>query len=202
MGILYKLPLWLECRDELSSADAILVLDGGEEGQRFATGVDLLRRGYAPRLVVSQAGLGGEEFLAPLAAERAPIRADPAARACWEKIDWMRSRAVSTFEEALEARQVLKRLGCTSVLVVTSTYHTRRAREIFSRLLSRDGIEVRVFPAPAPAMDATPWWGSRTARFLVLSELIKWISTLCHLDGRIPRDWRIRLGEWVSRVIE
>jgi uncharacterized SAM-binding protein YcdF (DUF218 family) len=193
---------WFVRKDKVAPADAILVLDGGEQGNRMAVGLDLLRQGCAPRLLVSQAGFGYEELYPPIVTERAEIRADPAVRAQGDRIEWITSNALSTLEEATAAREVLKRLGCATVLVVTSSYHARRAREIYSRLLLRDGIEVHVFPAPVPEVDAMPWWKSKAGCALVLYEFIKLLSTLCHLDGHVPKGLRFRLKAWADRIAQ
>ena len=199
--ILAQVAGWLEWRDVLAPADAILVLDSPEEANRIAAALDLQRQRYAPLLLVSQTLLGRKDSFAPRVAETGPIMADRSVTAYGGKIRWLRSNALSTYEEALEAREVLKQLGCSSVLLVTSSYHTRRARMIFSRLLAREGIELHVFPAPVPAIDAMPWWKSKTGRSRVLAEYVKLISPLCQLDGHIPRTLRFRLNEWIYHII-
>jgi len=191
MGILNRLARWLECEDPLTPADAILVLEGGQGRDRVSAGLDLLRRGYAPRLLVSHTtyeSMSREEVEAVAAEEP-------------QNLYWLSTDAVSTREEAAEARRVLRRLRCSSVLVVTSCYHTRRAREICTREFAREGITARVFPVRGPALDAKLWWKSHAGRAAVLFELAKLLCAKLRFDPPISGNLRHRLKQWVERTI-
>lgn len=191
MLILDRVARWLECEDPLAKSDIILVLDGGEGGNRFAAGLDLLRQGYAPSLVMSQTIYG----------DRTYQQVEAMAGKESEKIYWMPSDAVSTRGEAIEARQVLKKLKCRSILVVTSSYHTRRAKKIYTRELEPEGIQVRVVPAPVPGFDRKSWWKSQAGRAVVLFEAAKILCSWLHFDAPLTGGLRYRLKEWVLRTI-
>jgi uncharacterized SAM-binding protein YcdF (DUF218 family) len=175
-------------RDELVPADAIVVPDGGEFDNRFASGLSLFRRGYAPRLIVCRSSYHEGESQWP----------EKEARLRPNDILLLRSRAVSTQDEAQEAGPLLKRLGCRSVLVVTSWYHTRRARTIFARELMRDGIEVRTFPVDVPDSDAETWWESKEGRTTVLLESVKLLLTWLHVRLPVAPDFRFRVKQWLQ----
>ncbi len=191
MAILDRLARWLEHEDQLTPADAILVLDGAADCHRLAAGLDLLRRGYAPRLVVSQTTYGGPGYQ----------QAEALAGDQWKNIYWMPNDAASTRSEAIEARQTLKLLRSSSVLVVTSRYHTRRVKKIFSRELMRHGIQVRVIPATVPFLDGKRWWKSQAGRATVLLELTKLLCTWLRFDLPISNALRYRLKLWAERTI-
>jgi len=178
-------------RDELAPADAIVVPDGGEFDNRFASGLSLFRRGYAPRLIVCRSSYHEGESLWPEKESR--LRPD--------EILLLRSSAVSTQDEAQEARPLLRRLGCRSVLVVTSWYHTRRARTIFARELTRAGIDVRTFPVDVPDSDAETWWESKEGRTTVLLESVKLLITWLHFKLPISPDFRFRVKEWLQPTV-
>lgn len=186
-----RLPLWLECPDRLAPADVLLVLDGGDSPYRLDAALDLFNRGFGSHLLVSQT----------IPDPTGILMGDSVVKAQAKKVFWMYSTALSTREEALQTREALKRLGCSSVLVVTSCYHARRARWIFTRELRGDGIEVRVFPAPVPFSDGKPWWRSRAGRSTVLFETAKFLLALLRLDPPLRRGSRVRLKEWVERTI-
>lgn len=185
---------WLACDDELAPADAILVLDvpcREESLCRFSAGFNLLRRGYAPQLLVSQSIYGSA---GPGAVEALPMVAQ-------ENIHWLHSAAVSTRQEAIAARQTLKQLRCARLLLVTSAYHARRAREIFTQELRPDGIEVRVFAVRLPGMDENSWWRTQDGRARVLTEAAKLLATKLRFDPPISNDLRHRIKIWAMNAI-
>lgn len=192
---------WLKRSDPLAPADAIVVPGDMPVRDRLFAALEVLSRGFAPRILVSQPGLGHEHFWAVVAAEREELEQDPRIIAQSDRIVWVPSRALSTYEEALALRPKLVGLGCRSTIVVTSSFHTRRAREIFSRALAADGIEVRSYGVPTPPPGNPVWWKSGEMRSLALSEPIKLLSTLLHLDPILPRGLRLRLNIWIMRII-
>lgn len=186
-----RLPLWLECTDRLAPADVLLVLDGGDAPHRLDAALDLFSRGYGSHLLVSQT----------IPDPTGILLGDSVVKAQAKKVYWMYSAAFSTREEAAQTREALKRLGCSSVLLVTSCYHARRARWIFNQELKGDGIEVRVFPAPVPFSDDRPWWKSRAGRSTVLFETAKLLLAFLRLEPPLTPGSRVRVKEWVERTI-
>lgn len=191
MAHVSKLPRWLTSSDELVPTDAILVLDGAEIRQRFFAGLSLLRQGYAPRLLVSLSAYGTSGHLEAETQEMVQAGS----------IHWLHNRAVSTREEAIEARRTLQRLKCASVLVVTSSYHTRRVRQIYAREFATAGIQVRIFAVPVTNFNEDVWWKSQPGRALVLFESAKLLATWLHVDPPISADIRHRLKLRVLSLI-
>jgi len=191
MAILDWLARKLECRDEPAAAEAIFVLSGGEGEKRLSAGLDLLSQGYAPRLLVS----------CSFCHATSPEEAKAAAQGQEERIHWLPNDAVSTREEVIEAREALEQLQCTSVLVVTSSYHTRRTKEICRRELVPHGIKVRVVPVVVAGLDARSWWKCQVGRAVVLFEVAKLFCTWLRFDPSISTRLRLRLRGWVYRVI-
>ena len=124
--------------DELpEDAEAIVVLSGGKH--RLDEGVRLWRRGVAPALVIS------DGF-------------DPA----WPQANRLCRRArVRCFTPAPystrgEARWTAAR-GWRSVVVVTSTYHVRRTRELFDRCVRGRVAVVAAEPPLANFVIGVAW---------------------------------------------
>jgi uncharacterized SAM-binding protein YcdF (DUF218 family) len=114
-------------------ADAIVVLAGGRK-HRLGKGVELWRRGVAPTLVISDG--------------RAPGWVE-ANRLCAEtRVLCFRPDPYSTRGEAEWTGREAARRGWNSVVVVTSTYHVRRARVIFGRCF-KGGLAVVAAHPPA-----------------------------------------------------
>ncbi len=68
--------------------------------------------------------------------------------------------ADNTREEAITLAQVAKQKKWRSIIVVTSNFHTRRARYIFSHVFPKD-TKVRVTGARDGDFDPERWWEKR-----------------------------------------
>jgi uncharacterized SAM-binding protein YcdF (DUF218 family) len=187
MSIFESLGSLLVPKDQLVPADALVVLDGGEFELRLAAGLSLLRRGYAPRLLVMQSSYHRAQH----------GRAQDAADEQPGEVFLLDCSAVSTAEEALEACPVLKRWACSSVMIVTSWYHTRRARTIFARRLKNEGVRVSIYPVAVPNAGVRGWWKSGKGRRTVVLETAKLLATWLHLGLPGAPDMRFRVKEWL-----
>ena len=79
--------------------------------------------------------------------------------------------AADTREEALDLARLAGDRHWRHVLVVTSNYHTRRARYIFRRLWP-PGSEFRVISATDVNYDPSIWWQTREGVKLFLHESV------------------------------
>jgi len=140
--------------DDPQKADAILVL-AGENEHRLARAVELMQRGYAPRIFldVSQNERVFGTDVVQLA--QAWVGKQPQASA----LSICPITGLSTKAESFESAQCLRRAAVHSVLLVTSDFHTRRARSIYRK----EQPEFTFFVAASP--DATQfgerWWQHR-----------------------------------------
>jgi hypothetical protein len=161
VAVLVLLFLWLAARsagflivDQPDKSDAILVL-AGETDQRPARALELLKQGYAARVVLdvpASAKVYGSTYF-QLAQDWA--KAQPEASV----LTICPIHGLSTKDEALDAAECLRKLGVRSVLLVTSDFHTRRALSTFRREDPEWTFSV------AAAYDATQfgahWWRHR-----------------------------------------
>jgi len=135
-------------------ADAIVVL-AGETDRRPALGLQLLQRGYAPRMVLDVPATGKIYQWNMLQLAQQYVHELPQA----QSVIICPIYGLSTKAEAQDVSQCLKNLGVHSVLVVTSDYHTRRALSTFRRELP--GMQISVAAATDPQQFGGSWWQHR-----------------------------------------
>jgi len=159
--------------DELEKAQAIVVLGGDSRtGDRVRHAVGLYKAGWAPRLVLSGASIRTYFNETELMAREARELGVPA-----DHLILAPTGAHSTLEEALKLRPVLAEHNFRNLTVVTSNFHTRRARQIFVGVYRPRGTIVRVSAAPDQSFNPQTWWQSREARKLLFLEVLKWSYT-------------------------
>ena len=135
---------WWVVDEALEPVQAIVVLAGdNERGERVRRGVELLRAGFAPRLVLSGMMLRTNFSEVNLMEQEALALGAPP-----EALVLAPHNAHSTVEEALALRPVLAEHNFRKVIVVTSNFHTRRTRMIFRGIYQKQGTQVLVSAAP------------------------------------------------------
>ncbi len=160
--------------DSLERADAAVVLGGEEteDGKRLRAAIQLYRRGWVRKIVLSGPrwgyGISETEMSLPLALSLGVPRSD---------LMPVPNSARSTLQEAQLIASTIERRGIRSLYVVTSNYHTRRARRAFLRA-SRGRLRVLAYPAPDDWFDPQHWWESRDGRKIFLLESLKNVNSL------------------------
>lgn len=160
--------------DGPAKADIAVVLAGDAYGRRILKGGELVRSGYVPAVLVSgPAGAYGvsESDLAIAFAVRQGFPAD-----------WFiaaPNHSHSTRDEAGDLLQELRRRNIKSFLLVTSNYHTARARRIFlaAEHASGGGPPFRTVAAPDEVFHAESWWRTRQGEKIAFFEWSKTIAT-------------------------
>jgi uncharacterized SAM-binding protein YcdF (DUF218 family) len=159
----------LVVRDEMARADAIMVLSGASEYvERTRHAAELFRRGVAPKIILTNDNLRGgwnseqqrNPFFVERAAEELRRAGVPPAQ-----IEALPEPVASTYDEAVRLRAYAAEHRLRSVLVVTSAYHSRRARWTMQRVFRESGVRVGIAPVTAGETAETPaalnWWLSR-----------------------------------------
>jgi uncharacterized SAM-binding protein YcdF (DUF218 family) len=157
--------------DVLEPSDAVVALRGGEEEQRLRVeeARNLVNKRYAPVLMASVSakpfwGHSQRQFIEDyLKRENFPAQR---IRACENTAD-------STAEEALALRACLQNIGARQVIIVTSEYHTRRARFIFRNAFSGSGIVPIIHPVYNSDYWDKHWWRRRRWAKTFLDETMK-----------------------------
>jgi uncharacterized SAM-binding protein YcdF (DUF218 family) len=140
--------------DDPQKADVILVLAGDTE-YRPARALELLQRGYAPRIILDVPQNERLFGASALQLAQAWINLQPQAQA-------MRIcpiTGLSTKAESFESAACLRRAGAHSVLLVTSDFHTRRARSIYRK--EQPEFTFSVAPSHDSEQFGVRWWQHR-----------------------------------------
>jgi uncharacterized SAM-binding protein YcdF (DUF218 family) len=144
-------------------ADGIVVLTGGAE--RISDAVDLLATGRGKRLLIT--GVNRSTTLSEIA------RLVPSQEkyvTCCVDLDYS---ALNTVGNATETRRWVDSRGFRSLIVVTSTYHMRRALSELGRQMP--DVELIPFPVVSERMRSEDWWSSPEAARLLVTEYLKFL---------------------------
>lgn len=180
------LPLWaagaahlLVVRSPLNKADAIVVMSGSatfrERAQRAAA---LFNEGRAPRIVLTNdhliSGWSQLEQRNPYYYERSREELRRAGVPD-DKIAVIMPSITSTHDEAVLVKEYAEANHLSSLLVVTSAYHSRRVfwtfRQVFKGTDKSIGIEPAEPRIESPA--AATWWLHRLGWEMVPKEYVK-----------------------------
>ncbi len=147
-------------------ADAILLLgDDNFYADRATRAAELIRQGVAPVVVASGRRLRPSAGMAELLQHDLIERGVPK-----EKILLLAQDVDSTEEEAATLAKYSEEHHFRSVIVVTSNYHTRRARYVFEKAFP-SAIAVTVASARDGDFDPDHWWEKRKSEKLFFHEL-------------------------------
>lgn len=159
--------------DPLEAADAVVPLRGSgeEERVRLQGAVSLVRKGYAPVLLdsVDSRLFYGHEV------RRLIQRYLDQQQFPEERLRFCPNRADSTREEAQALLSCLRRMNAKRVIVVTSDYHSRRARFILRNIFEGSGITVGVRPVYNQNYFDTHWWRRRRWIKTFVVESLSWL---------------------------
>jgi uncharacterized SAM-binding protein YcdF (DUF218 family) len=164
--------------DPLERADAIIVLsDDNFYADRATRAAELYRHGMAPVVVASGRRLRPYAGIAELMEHDLTERGVPK-----DKILRIAHDAENTREEAQALVPQAVARKWRSVIVVTSNYHTRRARYIFKHVFPA-GSEVRVTGARDGDFDPQHWWQKRISIKELTREMAGMVVALWELWG-------------------
>lgn len=151
-------------------AEAAIVLAGGWTGERVLKGGELVRQGFVPYVLLS--GPRGY-YERPECDYAIPFAQDHGYPA--QSFVCVPMKAFSTMEEAAEMIREVRRRRLKRVLLVTSDFHTRRARAFFHK----EAPEIEFIPVSTPVktFDLTRWYQTREGWKTVVLEWTKLITS-------------------------
>jgi uncharacterized SAM-binding protein YcdF (DUF218 family) len=156
--------------DSPRASDAIVILgDDNYGGDRATKAAELIKAGWAPRVVASGRYLRSYASIADLERHDLLDRGVPATA-----VVPFPSHAENTREECTAIGQFLRTRGWKHVLIVTSNYHTRRADYICSRVLP-EGTDLHVVAAPDAEYSPSNWWQSRRGIKIFAHEVVGFV---------------------------
>lgn len=162
--------------DPLDKADVLMVLsDDNFYADRATRAAELFREGKAPLVVASGRRLRPSAGVAELMEHDLVERGVPK-----DKILRFAQDGDSTNDEAQALAKLAKTKNWHKVIVVTSNYHTRRARYIFRHVFPQD-MEIRVAGARDGDFDPDNWWKKRKSTKLFLREIGGMLVTIWEL---------------------
>src|ERR1700752_1020590 len=182
------------------TSDAIVILsDDDYDAVRASRAADLYRASWAPRIIASGRSLRPYTSIAELMQHDLTDRGVPATA-----VVRVPNRARNTLDEAGAVSAFLSSHGWKKIIVVTSNYHTRRARFIYEHALA-PGTELRVVAAPDPAYDPNSWWRTREGLKTFFYEVVGYLvarsdlrNSALHTASAAPIPSRIQLGKGLA----
>lgn len=168
---------------QLKQADLIFILMGSIP-DRALQASDIYRQGYAKHILFANEQQFGAEKLKQYGIEletTASIikRTLVKLGVDEEQIEVLPNIATSTQDEAILLRHYLaQHPDIKNVILVTSSYHTRRASIIFTKALKKANLKVTILVSENPYSDFKPikWWTDRGSSYMVLLEHLKLLN--------------------------
>ena len=161
---------FLVVSDPLAKVDALVVLDGDyPEHERLLHAVQLWQQGYAPRIILS-AKLADWQTYEDYPAWRHAMKLNmlPA-----DALFVVGHNADSTKEEAHKLLPFMQEHGIKQIIVVTSNYHTRRAKKVFKEVWADSDVQFSITAADSPKFHPAEWWKRRTDSRMFFYEFSK-----------------------------
>ena len=164
--IFFGLGFFLSPQSEVTKADAIIVVSGGQTTTRAEKGIELFKQGLAQYIIFSGAALDDGPSNAYAMREQAIEAGVPVSAI---SID---SDSQNTYQNATNSKKLLEEKGAKNIILVTSPYHQRRTSETFSNVL---GKEYRIQNASSfdNRWSKAQWWNTEFGRNISISELQK-----------------------------
>ncbi len=159
--------------DAECDADAIYVL-GGSPFDRGTRAGELLLKGCAPVAYCTGSNISAINKAEGRMVTEADLTRTAAVRAGASPTAVLPfPYGTSTYEEAIGILHHARSKGYTSILLVTTDFHTRRVGNVFRERFERSGITVRVHAAPSSDYKSRFWWKSEQGLLMVNNEYVK-----------------------------
>jgi uncharacterized SAM-binding protein YcdF (DUF218 family) len=180
-AMLSGLGRWLNVAGRLDQpVDAVMVLGGGASIRPFVA-VEIVRVGMAGKILIPtiERSNDNHDGLVPVEHEiirqivlRSGISLDATVL--------LNSVVNSTEGEAQVAAAYLQAHPGERLAIVTSDYHTRRTRLMFSRACGSNAANLVFIGAPTDGFGASDWWRSERGLVSYISEYLKLVRALVH----------------------
>jgi DUF218 domain-containing protein len=156
-------------RDHPEKSDVIVVLSGDSQDQRYRRGMELLRAGFGERLLLDAPS--DSSYFGHSPAEYAENFLKQDAGDMLSKVQVCPFEEDSTVTEARYIVKCLEPLHVRSVLLVTSDWHTARARSVLQTRLPQ--YHWSVAAALDPRLFGAQWWKHREWAKTTFQEWLK-----------------------------
>ncbi len=147
--------------EEPVKSDVIIVL-AGDEGGRTDYGITLFEEGYSDKLLLTGCIESTDKMVQ-----------QAIAAGLTENEIIIEDQSVSTYENALNSKQLLLEAGYQSAIVVTSDYHMKRSSLVFNKAFKDTDISLTYCSLNQDGFTPEKWWSNSYSFKLVFSECIK-----------------------------
>ena len=175
--ILTGIGSYLVVEDELHPAEIIFMLNGDPDSRPFRA-AELYQQGLAARIVIPRSENQPTVDLG-LVRNETDISVDVMEALGVPPEDILvisiPGGVTSTLDEAVVLKDYVLANQVRSVILVTSAFHTRRARWIFERRLEGLPVTLETAAAPQAGFDQTNWWQSENGLITLNNEYVKLI---------------------------
>ena len=154
-----------DCR----AADAVVAVSGGDTAARTREAIKLYQNGWGSKLIFSGAA---QDKSGPSNAE--VMRREARGAGVPEDDILIEESGETTKQNAEKTRSIFERNGISSVILVTSAYHQRRAGLEFAK--RSEGVSVRNHPVAHDNQWSAWWWLTPMGWFLAIGESVKIIA--------------------------
>lgn len=194
-SILRQIGHFLILEQQPHKADVIVVLNG-RDTERSLAAVDLYESGYADLIVMSRGSKqsGSDEFWKRIRGDfNRKIffqRALDALGIPLQSFKLIGDRITSTYDEAKATKDFLRETGLSSILIVTSKWHSKRAYLTFKSVLKdEEQILIKICPSRYDHFNPDRWWLNESDAEIVFGEYVRLAYYLITL--RISPFWII-----------
>lgn len=155
---------------QCEAADAIVAISGGDTLSRAEEAIKLYKNGWAPKLIFSGAA---QDKSGP--SNAAVMRSAALAAGVPADVIITEDEGETTKQNAENTQNIFVHNRISSVILVTSGYHQRRASLEFNKRAA-GAVEVRNHPVAIDRQWSNLWWMTPTGWYLAAGECVKIIA--------------------------
>ncbi len=165
--VFFGIGFYLSPQSKLEHADAIVAISGGETDSRVSEAVKLYKDGWSHQLIFSGAArdTSGPSNASAMRREAVNLGVPTTDITIEEK-------STSTKQNAEYVGSIIKERGYSSIILVTSPYHQRRANLAFHKSLGK-GVRIINHSAVDKNWRRSRWWANPRSFALTVAELAK-----------------------------
>ena len=172
---------WLDVGEKPALAEYVFVL-GGDENVRPFVAAAIVRAGLAKKALASHVYCppGADDGIL-ISQQRRICEAIKRRGVPAEDVEAVGGQLRTTYDEASALASFLaspSALADARVLVVTSHYHTRRARWIFAQVFGAKADHMQFISAPVDHFTLDNWWQNEEGFTTIVGENVKLVATV------------------------
>jgi uncharacterized SAM-binding protein YcdF (DUF218 family) len=152
-----------------AQAELMLVL-GGDAGDRGLTAAGLYAAGLAPRLLITGLERSRPQVKRAYLHWRTQVLVD--AGVPLDRIEFDKESG-NSWEEAVNTRRLMEARGWRRVLVVSDSYHMRRLSWVWNKAFDGSGLEYSLVASSPAFWKPDAWWHDERSGAAVINEYIK-----------------------------